>query len=217
MSIKRKIEENVTVWFLGTLVAAFIAGFGAYRAILEVSIPEVVSQDKLNRLEREVSQLESTLTDMSRAYDSLLLLQNQRNSGSKTPRDPQPNTNTKSIRGKSIAIGYLISRGEDALKIKDVLAGLGAEATLRAYARPPTQNVGCLYYRDESILKTALAIKEKIKSIEKVDVIPVPANNKYKYWSVQSAKGQVSKDERNGIYISFLMDINIWLFQRTKH
>ncbi len=37
MNIKQLIEQNITIWLLGTLFTGFAAGFGAYRAILEIS------------------------------------------------------------------------------------------------------------------------------------------------------------------------------------
>ncbi len=35
-SLKKKVEENVVVWLLGSLTTGFLAGFGAYKTIVDV-------------------------------------------------------------------------------------------------------------------------------------------------------------------------------------
>jgi len=57
MSLKEKIENNITVFLLGTLVTGFLAGIGTYKAILEIAKLEVVSEGRLNQ-KSDSSQLE---------------------------------------------------------------------------------------------------------------------------------------------------------------
>lgn len=37
LNIKERVEQNVTLWLLGTLFTSFIAGFGTYQAIYEIA------------------------------------------------------------------------------------------------------------------------------------------------------------------------------------
>jgi hypothetical protein len=43
-SLKERIENNLTVWFLGILLAGFLAGLGTYKGILEIAHLQVVTQ-----------------------------------------------------------------------------------------------------------------------------------------------------------------------------
>ncbi len=46
MDIRKKIESNSVVWFLGALMAAFGAGIGTYHSILEIARLEVIPQSQ---------------------------------------------------------------------------------------------------------------------------------------------------------------------------
>lgn len=56
MSLREKIEDNLTVWLLSTLLAGFIAGIGTYKAILEIAQLEVVSRARLEQLQANSSK-----------------------------------------------------------------------------------------------------------------------------------------------------------------
>lgn len=49
--IKEKVENNVAVWMLGTLLAGFLAGIGTYEGALKIMSLEAVSKDRLKQLE----------------------------------------------------------------------------------------------------------------------------------------------------------------------
>lgn len=51
MTIRERVEQNVIAWLLGTSLAGFVAGFGAYEAILRVSERTTVSKERLAQLE----------------------------------------------------------------------------------------------------------------------------------------------------------------------
>ena len=36
-SIKNRVEQNVTVWLLGTLLTGFLSGIGVYRAVQDMA------------------------------------------------------------------------------------------------------------------------------------------------------------------------------------
>jgi hypothetical protein len=61
MNLRQSIENNPTIWLLSTLLVGFIAGFAAYRTIIEVSGQINVSKSEYDRVKREalmVPQLE---------------------------------------------------------------------------------------------------------------------------------------------------------------
>ena len=66
MNIRDRVEQNVTIWLLGTLLTGFLAGFGAYKTILVVSGRTTISIEKLQVLEefrhKEVFDLDSKPT-----------------------------------------------------------------------------------------------------------------------------------------------------------
>jgi hypothetical protein len=52
--IKEKVENNVVVWMLGTLLAGFLAGIGTYEGALEIMNLETVSKERIEQLEGSV-------------------------------------------------------------------------------------------------------------------------------------------------------------------
>lgn len=68
MRLKERIESNLAIWFLGTLVAGFLAGLGSYKAILEIAHLDVVSQNSYVRKD----ELEARYVDKS-TFDVLKL------------------------------------------------------------------------------------------------------------------------------------------------
>ena len=50
MTLKQRIEDSAVVFFLGALVAGFVAGIGAYKAVIEIAQLEVVSKQELGDL-----------------------------------------------------------------------------------------------------------------------------------------------------------------------
>lgn len=57
MKLRDRIEENIVVWFLGTVVVSFGGGFGAYQAFLESARMDVVSQGTYIKLELVTDQV----------------------------------------------------------------------------------------------------------------------------------------------------------------
>lgn len=49
--LKEKIENNIVVWMLGTLLAGFLAGIGTYEGALKMMNLEKISKDRLILLE----------------------------------------------------------------------------------------------------------------------------------------------------------------------
>jgi hypothetical protein len=55
MSLKDRIENNVTVWLLGSLLTGFLAGIGTYKAILEIAHLKVVSASEYKKMNQASS------------------------------------------------------------------------------------------------------------------------------------------------------------------
>lgn len=83
-NIDEKIKNNLAVWFLGTLVAGFVAGITTYKTILEIAKLDVVQEglyimrDKLSENYVTKNEFES----LKQQYE-LLLRENQHLSQSK--------------------------------------------------------------------------------------------------------------------------------------
>ena len=58
--IKEKIENNIVVWMLGTLLTGFLAGIGTYKGALEIMSLETVGKERLKQLESAVPSSAST-------------------------------------------------------------------------------------------------------------------------------------------------------------
>lgn len=50
-NIKEKIENNVVVWMLGTLLTGFLAGIATYKGALEIMSLETIGKERLKQLE----------------------------------------------------------------------------------------------------------------------------------------------------------------------
>ncbi len=57
MTLRQRIENNPTVWLLSTLLVGFLAGFGAYRTIVEVSSQIIVSKAEYERTTQTASRV----------------------------------------------------------------------------------------------------------------------------------------------------------------
>jgi len=57
MSLRQSIENNPIVWLLTTLLAGFVAGFGAYRTILEVSSQITLPKAEYQRITQTASRV----------------------------------------------------------------------------------------------------------------------------------------------------------------
>jgi hypothetical protein len=81
MSLKdsfMKLKDSILIWFLAVIVAAFIAGFGAYEAIVRLSGREVVNPETLikktvyEELGRAYEELNNKFKALSANHDELM-------------------------------------------------------------------------------------------------------------------------------------------------
>ena len=67
MTLRQKVENNLAIWLLSMLLAGFMAGFAAYKTILEVSGQINVSKseyEKTKHAASRVSELEATIESL---------------------------------------------------------------------------------------------------------------------------------------------------------
>lgn len=56
-SLRTRIENNLVLWALGSLLTGFVAGFGAYETILKTAQLETVRSSTIEKLEAEIQSL----------------------------------------------------------------------------------------------------------------------------------------------------------------
>lgn len=71
MNIKEKIESNPLFWALTIALAAFTAGLGCYKAVLEIAKLETVASTRLATLNENVTTLESQAQTLTQERDAL--------------------------------------------------------------------------------------------------------------------------------------------------
>ena len=62
--LKEKVENNVVVWLLGTLLTGFLAGIATYQGALKIMNLETISSDRLKQLEKSVTSPIGTAKDI---------------------------------------------------------------------------------------------------------------------------------------------------------
>ncbi len=72
MTLKQKIESNPVLWFLGALLAAFLAGIGTFKGILEIAQLEVIRRtDNPEKLKSELSSLQKQVASLNKTNNEL--------------------------------------------------------------------------------------------------------------------------------------------------
>lgn len=61
-TLKERVDSHPAVFFLGAIVAGFVAGFIAYRTILEITNQVVIPEIELETLHKKIATLESQIT-----------------------------------------------------------------------------------------------------------------------------------------------------------
>jgi hypothetical protein len=156
-NIREKIERNVTIWLLGTLLTGFLAGVGVYRTVQDMAGLKVVSTVDLANSKRQLDELQQKLvaSEKRAATASAQLKQAY-----------------WAIRGTKISIIYVERDLTAADEIKERLATLGAIVTLNLLDRRDSTRAGKLYY-GESSREAAMQIKALVSDIAS----PYPEDN----------------------------------------
>jgi hypothetical protein len=130
-NIKEKIEQNVTLWLLGTLLTGFLSGVGAYRAVQDMAGLKPVSTADLYAASVQRAELEAKLqASQSRAASAAAQLRQA----------------YWAVPGTRVAIVYVERDAQAAVGIKERLGQAGAQVTLRALELRDGQRAGKVYY-----------------------------------------------------------------------
>lgn len=78
MNLKERIENNLAIFFIGTIIIGFTAGFGAYQAISEITKPEAVSNKEIIELKNEIEEKYDTEMIFLKAEINELKNENQK-------------------------------------------------------------------------------------------------------------------------------------------
>ena len=157
VSIKQRIEQNVTLWLLSTLLTGFLAGIGAYHAVQEMAGLRLVSVADLEHSKRQLAELEQKMVVSEKRAATAAA---------------QVKQAYWAIRGAQVNLLYVERDAEVAIEIKERLAVLGALVTLKPLEREDSQRAGKLYYADGS-RDAAMQIKALVSDIAS----PFPEDN----------------------------------------
>jgi len=144
-NIKERIEHNITLWILGTLLTGFLSGIGVYRTIQEIAGLTVVPAAALEDSKRRIVELEREFSEsQARAAEAAA----------------QRKQAYHAIQATRVRVVYVEPDFEEAAdKIKKRLFDLGAHASLKlASGYPSGGGPGKLYYREDA-LEAAIQIK----------------------------------------------------------
>ncbi|MCP4177428.1 MAG: hypothetical protein GY756_06660 [bacterium] len=83
MSLKEKIENNLTLCILGFILAGFLAGIGAYDTILRIAKLEVVAKSELNQLKKETKEIKNRYEQLKKKCNSEINLKSNTHNESK--------------------------------------------------------------------------------------------------------------------------------------
>ena len=154
LSIKERIERNVTVWFLGTLLTGFLAGVGMYSAIQDMAGLRVVPAAELDQAKHRISELEHELGRLQ-AHEAAM--------AARVSLAYQP------VRSRRVRIVHNPPDLNSAHEIQGRLSELGAFSTLQEWKNDIPHSVRKLYHTEES-WEAGLLIKRLISNLTSVSV-----------------------------------------------
>jgi len=156
-SIKESIEQNVTIWLLGTLLTGFLSGIGVYRAVQDMAGLKMVSAADLENSKRQLAELEQkVVTSEKRAATA----------AAQTRRPYYAIENARfnvNVDGSEWSL-------HTAAEIKGRLSDLGARVSVKK-GEPARLGCGVVWYTSDSAKDTVLQVKALISDILPTNVI----------------------------------------------
>ncbi len=153
-NIKEKIERNVTVWLLGTLLTGFLSGVGVYRGIQDMAGLSVESEAELEETKRRISELDRKLAG-SEAHAAAIA--------------DQVTLAYQPIRARRVRIVHNPPDLESAHTIQMQLSDLGAYATVFEWKNETPHSIRKLFHGEDS-LEAALLIKRLLSDLTSVSL-----------------------------------------------
>lgn len=179
MTLKERIEQNIAIWLLGTLLTGFLSGIGAYRGILEIAALDVAPKGKLESLEKqnevlntqiaqrdellrglktelEQKKREKEKTKIERVNPTPIAQAPLASAAPKAPQDP--------LRGKSISIYFENWAAATAIRYKEKLEERGLQFINFSEAKIG-KGISSLriYYRNDGDVVAAQALLRFLK------------------------------------------------------
>lgn len=146
-SIKNRVEQNVTVWLLGTLLTGFLSGIGVYRAVQDMAGLGVVAVADLENLKRQIAEQEQKLVASEKRAATAAA---------------QAKQAYWAVRGTQVTVLHAERNIEAAIELKERLAALGAVVMLKP--QEAAEHAGKLYYGVAS-RDAAMQIKALVSDI----------------------------------------------------
>jgi hypothetical protein len=178
MTFKERVEENVAIWLLGSLLTGFLSGIAAYRGLQEIMDLVPVSksgyetlQEKAqassaheNQLQNELATSEANVAqlqrDLSKAANAA--------SASKTkgPDTDSDLVKFQELRGLAVRILYVDVRTSDAVEIKAKLEKLGIQVDFRPSSASscPSCVAGMIEYTHSKDASAAVELKSALSA-----------------------------------------------------
>jgi hypothetical protein len=144
--LRTRVEENVTIWLLGTLLTGFLAGIGVYRAIQDMAGLKIMSAAELKASSEQLAEMAQKKDAAEKRV---------------TTAEVQLKQAYWAVRGTRITLVYSEASTGAAIEVKERLARVGALVSLTALDRKDPRRAGHLYYepgdRDAAVQIKALA------------------------------------------------------------
>ncbi len=154
LSIKERIERNVTVWLLGTLLTGFLSGVGVYLTIQDMARLSVVPAAEIEETKHRISELEQKLAG-SEAHAAAV--------AERVILAYQP------IRARRVRVVHNPPDLESAHTIQRRLSDLGVYVTVYEWKNEVPHSVRKLFHREDS-LEAALLIKRLLSDLTSVSL-----------------------------------------------
>jgi hypothetical protein len=173
VTLKERVEENVTVWLLGSLLSGFLAGIATFRTVQEIGGLEPISKSEYQELQRKVSdegahveklqsQLEKTTNDLTVAQKTLIAQRPQKaiavHSAPVENRAPE-------FEGVRLEIVFTkTSLASTAREMASKVESLGFRTTVTLFEMPDSNDDRYVGYYDKRYLPAAAKVAQVLKS-----------------------------------------------------
>lgn len=136
MTLKERVEENIVLWLLGSLLTGFLSGIATYRTVQEVGGLEPVSKIAYKALEQRAGESEASTTrlqnELSKVKDQLDAARRQGGHTSVPPVIPAAKpADFPELRGLTVEMWFPETLASKAIEVKSKLQNFGMYVALR--------------------------------------------------------------------------------------
>jgi len=135
VTLKERVEENIVLWLLGSLLTGFLSGIATYRTVQEIGGLEPISKTEYTALERKANDSEARTTELQ---NELSKVRGELDAARREPAHPAlsnviPAANPADfpeLRGLVVEIGFPTSLAPRAIEVKTKLQKFGMSVKL---------------------------------------------------------------------------------------